>query len=436
MKAVLLAVVAALAGCATPGAPGGEADGARSAGLACVEPCLRVVDEGHRWEPTIAVDPRDPLRVVAASLDTMDDPVTGQAGWWPLVHVSTDGGASWRTARIPGGPSSGPQHPLFRYNAMGDPVLAFLPDGTLLFSGIADQRVSRPLVPYTATGDALVVLRSTDGGLTFPEVVTVKEGSGVGGAADVAYDAQDKQGFAVGPGLVLLAWVRIVTDPTDPTDTVSSIVVSSSADGGRAWSPLRVVAQGDRLQGPAPLVLEDGAWLVAFVDQDAALAHVARSEDGGASWTAVELGTSTKFPVLAKGPGGRVYAAFPESAEGPDSAQAPVVRWSDDGGRSWSAPLRLDEPAGEGRVLPQLVVDEAGTAFVTFWHVRGGGAELRAVALRDGAPGAPLSLDAIDGPTRGVGDYMGLAPVPGGGAFAAWVAPREAGTQVVAARFG
>ncbi|HWH07756.1 MAG TPA: hypothetical protein VNX21_01055, partial [Candidatus Thermoplasmatota archaeon] len=102
-------------------------------------------------------------------------------------------------------------------------------------------------------------------------------------------------------------------------------------------------------------------------------------------------------------------------------AQAPTLSWSDDGGATWSPPLALDAPGSPGRVLPSVAADGAGVAYVTFAHARGEDAsEFRAVALRPGEWRADLVLDdAVAGPTRMMGDYLGLA-AGSAGAFAVW----------------
>jgi hypothetical protein len=104
-----------LAGCI-----GGSDDPVDPAGLLgpsipaplCLAPCDVLVDggAGTASEPTVAVDPNDPLHIVAGSI--VWDPVApGVTRSWLAVHVSWDGGATWVTGRLPGGPEAGPDHP-------------------------------------------------------------------------------------------------------------------------------------------------------------------------------------------------------------------------------------------------------------------------------------------------------------------------------------
>jgi hypothetical protein len=434
-----LLLVATFGGCTTqPDAPESDAPGQR---LRCIAPCRVLVDEGQRFEPAVAINPVDPLNIVAASIDTTPDSVTRLNGWWPLVHVSFDGGSNWTTRRMPGGPGTGPSHPFFAYNAMGDPVPVFLPDGTLLISAIADARLSRPQVPESRMGDAVVLWRSHDGGRTFPEASIVKEGGGLEGPSRVLWDEQDKQSFALGSdGTLLLSWVRIEamsTNQPSPAERVS-IVATSSTDGGRTWSDLSTVVVGTRLQGPSPLIRHDGAWLMAWFDQGRPAVLTSMSRDRGATWSPpAALDASTKFPQLAQAPGPegtRTFLLYPAATDGPESLQVPTLRWSDDGGATWSAPLALDDAAHPGATLPALAADANGTVFATFWHALESGATYHAVAVRDGRIVARTTLGATEGPPGRTGHYLGLAPHPDGGAFAVWNARTGTNYQVTAAR--
>ena len=451
---LLALLAAALAGCLAGAGPDAPADAAGAPPrLSCPEPCLRPVDAGVRWEPSVAVDPLDPRHLVVSSQDQTPDPVTRAPRSWPLSHVSFDGGATWTTTRLPGGPSAPPTHPLFRYHAMDDSAVAFLPDGTLLWSAVAiDATTLRGVVVGSSAGYALVVLRSTDGGLTFPEATVVQEGSGryarvgagpVSEGAALAVDAQDKQWFALAPdGAVLLAWSRNrggTTECPDPTplEECTQLVVSTSTDGGRTWSPPGVVAEGGLYSGAYPVVRRDGGWVVSYRETRLAEAHVAVSTDRGATWTATAVDRSTKFPVLAAavGPAGeRLHLAYPASELDRDEAQAVALRWSDDGGLAWSEPLVLDAPKHPGRTIPAIAPARGGGVVVLWWSPLSEGGELRAVHVRDGVASPPLVLDATEGPTAETGDYMGLAPMPDGSVYAAWIARHGRDLVVTGAR--
>lgn len=439
--ALLLATavtVLMLAGCATP-PPKAPADPSPpTLVVSCPAPCVRSIDSGVRWEVSVAVDPGDPLHIVASSHDQADHNFTGASGSWGLSHVSFDGGGNWTTVRLPGGSRGDPTHPLFRYSWMDDSTAAFLADGTLLWSALVLDTM--PLgAARTDSGASLIVLRSTDGGLTFPEFTVVQEGGGryahqgLGGSlnsAGLAADSQDKQWFAVGPDGVfaLLVWSRNYSgNPAcaspSPLEECTQLVFSTSDDGGRTWSLPSIIIEGGTYSGAFPVILDNGSWVVAFRDTARREANVAVSSDQGKSWKSSVIDATTKFPVLAKArttSGERLFMAYPASDSGPDGPQVVTIRWSDDGGVVWSGPLALDVPEEDGRTIPAIAPAAGGGAYVTFWHPVTAGAELRAVLVRDGNASVPITLDTTEGATARLGDYMGLAALPGGTAFAVW----------------
>lgn len=446
--AAALFVAVALGGCVggvEP--PAAEVEGAPA--LACPDPCAVAIDRGTRWEPAVAAHPTDASRIVAASMDQGFDGA-GVRRSWPLGHVSEDGGATWTTARLPMGPEAGPGHPLATFNQADDPALLFLPDGTLLYTALVFSFASAGGVGLGMTAPSIALWRSTDGGATFPEARVLFAGSGARSAVPgPGYANHDKQWLAAGSdGTVLMAWnLNEVRTPGCP-ESCTRVLASASTDGGRAWSAPSVVYEGVA-SGAFPLVLGDGSWVVSYRETSDAAVHVAVSRDRGATWsTNATIDRTTKFPVLAKtvGPGAsgeRVYMAYPMTGEKdgqPDVPQTVTLRWSDDGGLTWSAPLALEESKAAGRTSPMLAATADGGAIVTYWLPRGEGdalrAELRAAFVApDGTVMGRLALGAHEGPMDTTGDYMGLAVLPDGqSAFAVWNARQGDEHAVTGAR--
>ncbi len=452
-----LLLVPALAGCLDAGPAEPSAD--PSAGgslLACPAPCTRLVaawpDDAFAFpsESTLAADPLDPRHLVAASM------VGGRAGdalnSWAFLHESRDGGETWETARFPGGPTAGTEHPLATSNSIGDPSVVFLPDGTLVFSGLAfdDSAVGR--TAYTA-----FAARSSDGDLSYRtediRVVAQGEGAVVFGVGAAAWRANDKQWIATGPDeSLLMAWTQInaplVVGPVGGESVHRDEMFAASTDGGRSWSAPALVDAGGWHNSAAPGILSNGDWLVAYLDFEHLRLKVARSIDRGASWNLTEIGPADRFPVVAVSrlaSGDRVYLAYPEPVD-PGTPQdpfatrplRPVVRWSDDGGATWTTALALDEPEQRGRTFVALDARSDGSAVVTFFHHVGdepdADAELRAVAIREGAIAGRSAIGSANGPPEG--DYAGVAALPGGGAIALWTTRRgdDIPAAVVAAR--
>ncbi|MEA3199762.1 MAG: hypothetical protein QOE90_1190 [Thermoplasmata archaeon] len=441
-----LVLVVLLAGCL--GAPGAEVRPAANElpSLGCAASCRIAIDTtaGSGWEPHVAVDPRDPLHVVVATRTQGSGDLPGTFMLWFDLHVTRDGGRTWNVTSLrytrPLGSSADPDAP----NVVGDPVLAFLPDGTLLATGATLQYVG--VTPGVIRDVRLYVARSTDGGDRFDEPVTIARSEGFAVAAavpgapvppaevDALLRMPDKPWLTAGPdGTALLTWTSFVIHPADdPTASRGDILYAASRDGGRTWSEPGLVARGGSLQGSSSGIGQDGAWYVAYDDTAARMTHVAASRDQGATWRDRAVAPDAWMPSLAVARGAahdRLFLATgaPAGAGQQDAIpQVPTLRWSDDEGATWSDPVALDAPEAPGRVLPSVAADARGVAYVTFAHARGQGAsatsEFRAVALAPGRWRADALLDpSIAAPTSGLGDYLGLAPAPTG-AFAVWTA--------------
>ena len=451
---VLLAALL-LAGClGTPAGLQGPGGAPGPGSVACMERCAQLLDgtASRPWEPSVAADPTDPLHLLAGTTLWERD-AAGLPRGWLQAEVSRDGGATWQASRIPAGLEAGPTHPLAAANSLGDAVVAFLPDGTALFAGLAYDHVgltnSRAgSVAFARWAYSLFVARSHDGGLTWPETSVVARGQGVLAlatapqpvgllGAELLWDANDKPWLAVGPdGTVLATWSELITlGPKDPLGGRADIVASVSRDGGVTWSVPAVVEQGGYFLGAAP-VIAAGGWHVAYEDLLTQDMRLATSSDQGATWRSQAMGKASPFPAMAVQPlpsgGERLLLAYSDGSEGKTCPfyfecyrQAPTLRWSDDGAASWSAPVTLDEAAEPGRTVPEIAVDREGTAWLTFFHPTGeASTELRAAAFRDGRASAPVKLTSIGAASSDLGDYAGLAALPRG-AFTVFVTSQD-----------
>ncbi|HWH08337.1 MAG TPA: sialidase family protein, partial [Candidatus Thermoplasmatota archaeon] len=171
----LLLLSGCLAGPATVVAPLGEPAPA----LACGEPCTFPIDAspGGGWEPHVAVSPLDPDHVVVATRAQGSGRTPLSFVLWFDVHVSRDGGRSWNVTHLratqPLLDRPDPDAP----NVVGDPVLAFLPDGALLLAGATLQVAGGPGVAVLRNVE-MFVARSEDGGASFAEPVVVARSEG------------------------------------------------------------------------------------------------------------------------------------------------------------------------------------------------------------------------------------------------------------------
>ena len=337
-------------------------EGARSA---------RDIDANN--SPTLVRNPR--RRANLAVVNRVDTPFFSCA-----LHVSTDGGTSWRRTPIPAPP--GEEAKCF------SPDAAFAADGTLHVAFVTLR--GRGNVP-----NATWVTSSTDGGrsLSRPRKVSGRLAFQVRLAPDPAR-----------PRRLYVTWLQgLEVAPLKFTRTGNPIQAIRSDDGGASWSRPMRVSDGRRARviAPSPAVGPEGELYVLFLDLgedrlDYAAGHggrggppyggrfklvLTRSLDGGRKWgespVAHDLRPIHRFivffppsPSLAVAPDGRIYAAFHDGRLG----DADVMLWSlpPDGG-SWVGPTRVNDTRERDRTwqyLPKLAVAPDGRLDVLYYDRR------------------------------------------------------------------
>ena len=324
--------------------------------------------------PTLAQNPRRPRNLVV--VNRVDSP-----RYTCGLHVTDDGGARWRTSRLP--IPSGEQDKCF------GPDVTFAADGTLYVSYVT-------LAGTTNEPHALWLVRSSDGGRTLSQPRRI--------SGPLAFQVRLASDPAR-PGRIYVTWLQpdmvglyLFSGPNN------RIVATRSDDGGRSFSkPVRVSAQRrQRVLAPSAAVGPDGALYVLYLDVgDDRLDYdgghgarggkrysgrfslvVGRSTDAGATWleslvddrvvpTRRFIAFLPPTPSLAVDQrSGRLFVAFEDGRHSPSD----VYVWSlAKGAGDWQGPTRVNDTGAGDRswqYLPKIAVAPDGRLDVAYYDRR------------------------------------------------------------------
>lgn len=317
-------------------------------------------------EPFVTVDPSNPNHLIGVwQQDRWAD--GGSSGL--MNAVSMDRGRTWTAGYASFSNCSG----LPAYNRASDPWVAISP------GGVANQ-ISLSLADGDTTS-AVLVSRSTDGGYTWGNPVTLI-------ADTTSTGFNDKEAITADPNsnYVYAAWDR-------SSGNIRPFYFASSSDGGVTWSPARSIYNpGVRnfVTYNQILVLPDGAivnLIVAYIS-NASNIEVIRSVDHGVTWSApvfVALGESigtvdakTQAP-LRTGAGlpngavdpstGALYVVWPDARFSGNQRDGIALSKSTDGGLTWSAPVQVNQAANVQAFTP-AVAAAGGAVAVTYFDFR------------------------------------------------------------------
>jgi hypothetical protein len=270
--------------------------------------------------------------------------------------TTTDAGLHWTHGNLPattifeGGP----------WLRISDPAVAYDPAHNVwMINTLGFGTASSPF----GSPSALLVSRSTDGGLTWGNPVTVSLGS---------TNFYDKN------------WITCDTWPSSPFfgncyaqwddfGIGNRILMSTSTDGGLTWSAK--VSPGDLPSGLGgqPVVQPTGTVVVPYSANDTAI-RVFRSMDGGASWTnSTPVSTITDHVVaggLRTSPlpsaevdgAGRVYVVWQDCRFRTGCAQNDIVMSTTTDGFTWTPVVRIPIDLATSTVdhfIPGIAVDRA-----------------------------------------------------------------------------
>jgi hypothetical protein len=423
-------------------------------------------------EPFVAVNPTNPANMVGI---WMQDRLRGM-----VAGVSLDGGATWRPVVIPrltrcsGG----------TFDHAVDPWVSFGPDGAL--------HASASLFDPSGVG-AIVASKSADGGLTWsdpvPLIVETDPTAGNHDKESITADPTDKD-------LVYGVWTRF---PAEGGEVAlrGPVFFTRSTDGGQAWERAHKIFDPgpNRLTtGNQIVVLPSGTLVNGFTlaavgaqGQVEFSAAVLRSNNKGQRWSGATIvgrlqtvGTTDPetgdlvaggniLTDLAVDPAsGRLYLVWQDARFNGGRADGIALSSSSDGGRTWTAPLKVNQtptdiPLGNQQAFtPSVDVAADGTVAVSYsdfrnndptvplltdrWLVgchpttkaacttpEGFGGEVRLTDASFDLRQAPQLSGAVGPEGFFLGDYMGLASA-GGSFIALFSQPHDGDPASVFAR--
>ena len=301
-------------------------------------------------------------RVIVGFNDANGSPASGYG-------VSADGGSTFRHESLPALPGG---------QNLGDPVVAFGPNGEMYYATIALASDGVSVISSCVSTDAAVSWNCAEASTTAGNV----------------YDTQDKDWLAVDNssskyrGKVYVSWTDLSAYYGG-----SFILIAQSTDGGLTFGAPQLLSAVDGsqvVQDSSIAIGPNGEVFVSYRDGHFGGTGITltKSVDGGASFSTPKsavLFTSVastltggngvragSFPATAVDKNGTyhlVYAAVP-SGQAVDRSDIFYVR-STDGGITFSTPVRLnDDGTATSQWSPSIAVTEDGRIGVKWWDRR------------------------------------------------------------------
>lgn len=270
-------------------------------------------------------------------------------GW----ATSTDSGTTWTHGSLPGltkGEGTGP------YDAASDPAVAY--DAKHNVWMIA----SLPLSSTLAT-PAVLISRSTDGGLTWGNPVSVDPNSA---SSDKNWIACDSWPNSPHYGNCYVEW----DDPFNGDE----ILMSTSIDGGLTWGSAIPTANTATGIGGQPLVQPNGNVIVPIEATQTATMQAFASTNGGASWAAPITISNIQFhtdagrirsgplPSAAVDGSGTIWTVWQDCRFRASCATNDLVFSTSSDGVTWSAVARIpidDTSSTVDHFIPGIGIDPA-----------------------------------------------------------------------------
>ena len=282
--------------------------------------------------------------------------------------TTTDSGATWTSGFLPG--TTVFDTPAGPYSRATDPAVAYDSVHNVWFvSTLGLVQKGRKL-----TGRAVLVSRSTNGGLTWGNPVVVAT-------------ATKSQDFDKN-------WITCDNNTSSPFKGHCYVTFddfghgdllkfSTSTNGGTSWGPALNTADSAHGLGGQPVVQPNGTVVVPAANASETAVISTRSTNGGASWQASTLVSQVVEHTVAanirSGPlpsaeidgGGKVYVVWQDCRFEAGCAANDIVLSTSTNGTTWSAVTGVPADganASADQFIPGLGVDPTGHLALTYYY--------------------------------------------------------------------
>jgi hypothetical protein len=362
--------------------------------------------ENAEEEPWVEVNPTDAKNIIAVY---QQDRWSNGGAHGLATGVSHNGGKTWKTtfahfSLCAGGTAANGGD----FERSSDPWVTFAPSGDAYQISLS--------VSFNTGENGVLVSKSTDGGDTWTEPITLKRDSG---GRDSSYAFNDKESITADPtnaNYAYAVWDRFVTPSGTSKESLPGFFNSRSfrqpawfartTNGGATWEPARNIYDPSEFNGTIGnqiAVLPNGD-LVDIFDQFFIFKNaqgqrgeniaLIRSSDKGVTWSrnsiifgqSLEIGAfdpDTGRPIRAEGGipdiavnrnNGTLYVVWQDSRfSGVDEV---AFSMSTDGGFHWSTPIKVNQtprsatPGNQQAFVPAVHVAADGTVAVTYYDFR------------------------------------------------------------------
>jgi len=265
-------------------------------------------------------------------------------GW----ATSNNSGATWSNGFLPGTTTFAT--PAGTFSAISDASVAFdAAHNTWLILSLG-----------ITSNETVVVSRSTDGGHTWSNPITVASGS-----LDKTWIACDNTSTSPFFGHCYAEW--------DRTSSSDLMQMSTSTNGGSTWGAAKATSGNAHGLGGQPLVQPGGTVVVPYQSTSSSTIRAFTSTNGGSTWNAPVVISSDNdhsvsglrteaLPTAEIDGSGKVYVVWQDCRFESGCSANDLVLSTSTTGTTWSAVTRIPiDAVGSGidHIIPGLAVDPA-----------------------------------------------------------------------------